>query len=118
VYVRDPANGGIFLLIDQSGHPKPNPLADWQQQEANREASYADYHRIRLESVNCPQAEKAADWEFTYAGSGGRTHVLNRNILANSKHAYALYWQVPDSKWDASKKIFDVFASSFRPAKS
>jgi hypothetical protein len=44
--------------------------------------------------------------------------VLNRNILANSKHAYALYWQVPDSRWKASKAIFAAFATTFRPAKA
>jgi hypothetical protein len=61
VYITDPNNAGIFLLIDQSDNPKPNPLADWEQQQANRESSYPDYHLIRLEAVNYPQAEKAAD---------------------------------------------------------
>jgi hypothetical protein len=44
VYIRDPANGGIFLLIDQSDQPKPDPLADWQQQAAARQGSYPGYH--------------------------------------------------------------------------
>jgi serine/threonine protein kinase len=38
VYLLPPA-GGAFLLIDQSDHPKPDPLADWQQQEAARAGS-------------------------------------------------------------------------------
>ena len=42
---------------------------------------------------------KSADWEFTYYHQGVLTHVLNRNILANSHHAYALYWSTPDSQW-------------------
>jgi serine/threonine protein kinase len=29
VYITDPSNGGIFLLIDQSDTPEPNPLTDW-----------------------------------------------------------------------------------------
>ena len=90
-----PPSGAEFLLIDQSDHPQPNPLKDWQQQEADRESTYAGYHRIRLESVRYPQAEKAADWEFTYYHQGILTHVLNRNILANAHHAYALYWSTP-----------------------
>jgi hypothetical protein len=61
VYITDPNNAGIFLLIDQSDNPKPNPLADWEQQQANRESSYPDYHLLRLEAVTYPQAEKAAD---------------------------------------------------------
>ncbi len=28
VYIIDPSNAGIFLLIDQSDTPKPNPLLD------------------------------------------------------------------------------------------
>ena len=117
LYVEDPHSSRL-LIVDQSDHPKSNPLADWREQEAARRGGFTDYHRVRLEPVDYPQARKAADWEFTYAGSSGRTHVLNRNILANSKHAYALYWQVPDSRWKSSKSIFDAFARSFRPAKA
>jgi serine/threonine protein kinase len=117
LYVEDPHSSRI-LIVDQTDTPKSDPLADWRQQESARRSSYPGYHRIHLRSVDYPQARKAADWEFTYNGSGGHTHVLNRNILANSKHAYALYWQVPDSKWESSRKIFDVFAATFRPAKA
>jgi eukaryotic-like serine/threonine-protein kinase len=116
VYIRDPANGGVFLLIDQSTQPRPDPLADWRQQEAARRNSYPDYHLIRLRSVNYPQAEKAADWEFTYDRNGVIVHILNRNILANAHHAYALYWSAPESEWNASYHYFQVFAATFRPA--
>ena len=111
-----PPSGADFLLIDQSDHPQPNPLGDWQQQEANRESTYPGYHRIRLESVRYPQAEKAADWEFTYYHQGVLTHVLNRNVLANAHHAYALYWSTPAGEWDQSWHIFKVLAQTFRPA--
>jgi eukaryotic-like serine/threonine-protein kinase len=116
VYITDPDNGGIFLLIDQSDQPKPNPLADWQQQAAAREGSYPDYHQIRLESVSYPQAEAAADWEFTYDRNGVPVHILNRNILANADHAYALYWSTPESDWNAYYRYFQAFAATFRPA--
>jgi eukaryotic-like serine/threonine-protein kinase len=114
VYITDPDNGGIFLLIDQSD--SPDPLADWEQQQANRESSYQDYHLIRLQSVDYPQAEKAADWEFTYDKNGVPVHVLNRNILANAHHAYALYWSTPESDWNAYFRYFQAFAATFRPA--
>ena len=116
VYITDPDNGGIFLLIDQSDNPNPNPLADWQQQQANRESSYPDYHLIRLVSVSYPQAEKAADWEFTYDRNGVPVHILNRNVLANAHHAYALYWSTPESDWNAYFHYFQAFAATFRPA--
>ena len=116
VYIRDPADGGIFLLIDQSGQPKPDPLADWQQQAAARQGSYPGYHLIRLAAVSYPQAEKAADWQFTYDGNGVQVEVLNRNVLANAQHAYALYWSTPVSDWNASYHYFQVFAATFQPA--
>ena len=65
-----PPSGAEFLLIDQSDHPRPDPLRDWQQQEASRESTYPGYHRIRLQAVHYAQAEKAADWEFTYYHRG------------------------------------------------
>jgi len=116
VYITDPNNSGIFLLIDQSDNPRPNPLADWEQQQANRESSYPAYHLIRLQSVDYPQAEKAADWEFTYDRNGVMVHILNRNILANAHHAYALYWSTPESDWNAYFRYFQAFAATFRPA--
>jgi eukaryotic-like serine/threonine-protein kinase len=116
VYIRDPANSGIFLLIDQSDQPRPNPLADWQQQAANRQGTYPGYHLILLRAVRYTQAEKAADWEFTYDRNGVMVEVLNRNILANAQHAYALYWSTPVSDWSAYYHYFQVFAATFRPA--
>jgi len=116
VYIRDPANSGIFLLIDQSDQPKANALADWRQQAANRQGTYPGYHLILLKSVRYPQAEQAADWEFTYSRNGVMVQVLNRNILANARHAYALYWSTPASDWNAYYHYFQVFAATFRPA--
>ena len=117
VYIIDPSNADIYLLIDQSDTPKPNPLLDWEQQAANRASTYPDYHLIRLESVYYPQAEKAADWEFTYSRDGILVHILNRNVLANAHHAYALYWSTPESDWNAYHHYFQGFADTFRPAK-
>jgi hypothetical protein len=116
VYIRDPENSGIFLLIDQSDQPKASPLADWQQQAANRGSSYPDYHLIRLQAVVYPQAERAADWEFSYVRNGIEVQVLNRNVLANARHAYALYWSTPVSDWNADYHYFQTFAATFRPA--
>ena len=116
VYVRDPANSGIFLLIDQSDQPQPNALADWKQQAAARQNSYPDYRLLRLQSISYPQAEQAADWEFTYDRGNVPVHILNRNVLANATHAYALYWSTPASDWSADYRYFQAFAATFRPA--
>jgi len=115
LYVRDPGSGR-FLLIDRSNHPKPDPLADWRRQEASRISSYPGYHRIRLRAVHYAQAERAADWEFTYYQNGQLVYVLSRNILANAHHAYALYWSTPAREWGASFHLFHAFVATFRPA--
>jgi eukaryotic-like serine/threonine-protein kinase len=115
VYIQDPTSGR-FLIIDQTAHPKPNPLADWRQQEAARISTFPGYHRIRLQAVRYAQAERAADWEFTYDDNGQRTQVLNRNILVGAHHAYALYWSTPASEWKTSYHYFRAFAATFRPA--
>jgi hypothetical protein len=115
VYLTPPA-GGAFLLIDQSDHPLPDPLANWQQQEASRRSTYPGYHRVRLVAIDYPQAEKAADWEFTYLRGGVLTHVLNRNVLANARHAYALYWSAPQAEWASELPVFTVLARTFQPA--
>ncbi len=116
VYIQDPSAPGVYLLIDQSNTPKPNPLADWEQQAASRQGTYPGYHLLRLQSVRYPQAEKAADWEFTYDRNGQAVQVLNRNVLANADHAYALYWTTPESAWNADYHYFQAFAGTFRPA--
>jgi serine/threonine protein kinase len=116
VYITDPSDSNIYLLIDQSDQPKANPLADWEQQQANRKGTYPGYHLISLRSVSYPQAEKAADWEFTYVKNGTLVHILNRNILANAGHAYALYWSTPESDWTADYHYFQAFAATFKPA--
>lgn len=117
VYIQDPGSGR-FLIIDQTTHPNPSPLADWRQQEAARIGTYPGYHRIRLQAVRYAQAERAADWEFTYYANGQLTRVLNRNILASARHAYALYWSTPAREWKASYHYFRAFAATFRPADS
>ena len=43
-------------------------------------------------------------------------HILNRNVLANATHAYALYWSTPQSGWTADYHYFQAFAATFRPA--
>jgi eukaryotic-like serine/threonine-protein kinase len=115
VYVRDPGSDR-FLIIDQTTHPKPDPLADWRQQQASRRYTYPGYHLIRLQAVRYAQAQRAADWEFTYYYEGQLLHVLNRNILADAHRAYALYWSTPASQWQAGFRYFRAFAATFRPA--
>jgi eukaryotic-like serine/threonine-protein kinase len=69
--------------------------------------------------VHYAQAERAADWEFTYYQNGRLIHVLNGNILASpDRVAYALYWSAPASAWGASYHFFQTFAATFGPVQA
>lgn len=113
VYFREPG-GARFLLIDQTDQPRPDPVADWRQQEASRQDSYADYQRIRIEPVD--YFEKAADWEFTYATPSGRRHVLIRGVVTSDNQAYGIYWSTPDTQWTESRPLYRTFTTTFQPS--
>jgi eukaryotic-like serine/threonine-protein kinase len=113
VYFREP-DGSRFLIIDQTDDPKPDPVADWEQQEQARRDGYPDYQRIRIESVDYLQ--KAADWEFTYAGRSGRIHVLIRATVTSPHQAYGIYWSTADNGWQDSRGYWRTFTATFRPA--
>jgi hypothetical protein len=63
-----------------------------------------------------PSKKCTPDWEFTFDRDDVPVHVLNRNILANAQHAYALYWSTPESDWNDDYHYFQAFAATFRPA--
>jgi serine/threonine protein kinase len=109
----DPQSGQL-LLVDQTDSPKADPAADWRAQEQARRSSYPGYSRIRIEPVDY-RGWKAADWEFTYDGSNGPLHVLNRGFVTGPDKAYSLFVLAPQSQWAQAKQAFDVAAASFRP---
>jgi len=111
----DPATGG-FLRIDQTSTPKDDPVADWEAQEAAVAARLPDYSRVRIEAVDYGDWD-AADWEFTWQGSSGQIHVLNRGFVTGPTRGYALYWSMPESAWESRLDEFSEVAASFRPAR-
>jgi hypothetical protein len=106
---------GRVLGIDQTAHPNMNPVADWRGKADYRVArgDFPGYHEIHIQSVD--YFEKATDWEFTFAGSTTRQHVNNRGLVVNSRQAYGIYWQTPDSRWQDAYPDLQLIFSSFRP---
>ena len=111
---REPG-GTRFLRVDQTDTPAGDPYQDWLRQEGTVSRRLPGYDRIRIDRVDY-RGWPAADWEFTWDGTGGRTHVLSRNLVPAPSKAYALYWSVPQSQWAESRSIFDVAARTFTPA--
>jgi serine/threonine protein kinase len=112
---RDPSHS-VLLLIDQSRHPKSDPVQDWRTNEAARRSGYQDYRRIKIVAVD--YWDKAADWEFTYALNGASLHVLNRGFVTAPDQAYSIYWSTPASQWAADQKELAVVLAGFRPART
>jgi eukaryotic-like serine/threonine-protein kinase len=106
---------GRVLGIDQSDHPKSDPVADWRGQRDYRVArgDFPAYRELRLVAV--PYFRKAADWEFTYT-RGGRRHVNNRGFVVSAAQAYGIYWQTADADWAAARPDLALVFASFRPA--
>ena len=114
VYFRDPRDGRL-LGVDQSPNPKWDPVADWTAQESYRvrRGDWRAYQRIRIAKVDYFLA--AADWEYTYAGSRGRLHVINRGFVASAHQAHAIYWSTPESTWAANLQYFELITRTFQP---
>jgi serine/threonine protein kinase len=113
VYFRDP-QGGRVLGIDQRPDPQPDPVADWQAQAAHRvpAGDFPGYQLIGIRPVDFHV--RAADWEFTYNGRGGRKHVINRGAIFNDHQAYGFYWETPADQWDANLPAFQLITSTFQ----
>jgi eukaryotic-like serine/threonine-protein kinase len=113
VYFQDP-NGGRLLGVDQSNQPKPDPVADWQNQ-ANVRVAHGDFPGYQLIGIKeVAYHVKAADWEFTYNGRNGRLHVINRGSIFNDHQAYGLYWETPDAQWQANLETFAWITGTFQ----
>jgi hypothetical protein len=115
VYLHDP-DSAAYLLVDQTDDPAADPVVDWQQQEPAVARRLEGYTRIgEIEAVDF-RGWQAADWEFVF-GPGQRTHVLNRNLITSPQKAYALYWSVPSSRWDAMRPVHEQVVASFQPTR-
>jgi hypothetical protein len=113
VYFREQTGERRVLGIDQTDNPKPDPVRDWRQQEAQRSHTKPDYQRVRIEAVDYFDA--AADWEYTYDGRSARLHAINRGFVTAPDQAHAILWITPDRTWRENLDEFDLITRSFEP---
>jgi hypothetical protein len=112
-------NGGQYrlLIVDQTDQPKPDPVKDWQTQEAARKGSYRNYHLIGIRAVSF--WDKAADWEFTYTSDRGNPlHVVKRGLITAKDQAYGITWSTSAGDWDANQGNLALIYKGFVPARS
>jgi hypothetical protein len=108
--------GGGRLMVDWTPHPGPSALADWQDHAAHN--SFADYQQVKIEDVPY-RTYDAADWEYKYAVKGKQVHSLNRGMVTDAHHGYALLFTFPDDAWNshANRLVRTVVFDTFKPAK-
>jgi hypothetical protein len=108
--------GGRLLIIDQTKSPKPDPVADWKNQERERRGTtYRNYKKLRIESVDYFQ--KAADWEFLYTTRAGNAqHAQKRGFIVGPKQAYGISWYTSPDDWNGAKSALEIIYKGFKPA--
>ncbi|WP_435125061.1 protein kinase domain-containing protein [Actinacidiphila sp. bgisy144] len=111
-------SGGENLLVDWTHKPGKSALGDWQTSSAAAQSTMKDYHKIKVVSVDYRDYD-AADWEYTRQQQGKAVHVLNRGMVTDSKHGYALMFTTPSGAWGSAvnKERLQTFFSTFKPAK-
>jgi hypothetical protein len=114
VYLRDPGSSA-YLLVDQTDDPAPDAVADWQRQEPSVAGRLENYERVGEIAAVDFRGWEAADWQFVFGEDQG-TRVLNRNVITAPDQAYALYWSVPASQWEAMLPVHEQVVASFTPA--
>ncbi len=100
------------LRIDFSDDPGPSALQAWEAFSTQLATRLGDYEELRVEEVEF-QGLDAADLEFTYFDET-TLHVLDRTAVSeDGTHGIALYWQVPESRWQDSLPVFEQIAATF-----
>ncbi len=111
--------GAANLLVDWTHTPGKSALGAWQKQaDAARSGGMKDYHQFKLATVEY-RGYDAADWEYRRLDQGKPVHVLNRGMVTDSSHGYALMYTTPAGDWNNAfnRQALTTFFESFKPAK-
>ena len=107
------------MQIDQTDNPGSNARDDWEEQEPALSQNFSGYELVGIEALGEPYTDdyiSAADWEFTFDGSGGtRMHAVNRAFHTEEK-GYALFMVSTEDDFATNQAVLDEMGESFDPA--
>lgn len=115
VYFRNPDGG--YLQIDQTDTPNDDAGDDWRDFEPQAKGGFSGYSLIGIDDVDADWTDdyvSAADWEFTFEGSDGEMHAINRGFHTEDK-GYALFLVSPEHQ-SVNHALLDRISESFEPA--
>ncbi|MFG1808858.1 protein kinase [Streptomyces sp. NPDC049040] len=110
--------GGGRLMVDWTSKPGASSLANWQHDSKAYGPSMSGYHLIGVRKAAYRDYD-AADWEYKRTVSGTQVRVLNRGMVTDAHHGYALLFTFPVDAWnsDTNRHIREVVFDTFKPAK-
>jgi serine/threonine protein kinase len=112
-YFREPGTG-TYLLVEWTPEPRPDPVADWQEQSHYFGDRHEGYEELRIEPYTYRDYD-AAMWEFRYRDGGAVLHTGNLGFLTEGR-GYALYFQTREQNWDSGQDTYAQFREAFSPA--
>ncbi|MFJ2636818.1 serine/threonine-protein kinase [Streptomyces sp. NPDC087422] len=112
---------GSELLVDWTHSPGPSALKDWQNAAKTAKSGrngMPGYQELKVAQTQY-RSYDAADWEYKRDVKGKQVHVLNRGMVTDPKHGYAIMFTTPADAWtsDTSTKALTTFFATFKPAK-
>ncbi|MFI9551658.1 serine/threonine-protein kinase [Nonomuraea endophytica] len=103
------------LIVEWTDDVWSDPVQHWENVEGDilRRKEFRDYRRIAIRRLTY-LGRPAADWEFTRVKGATRVHVITRGFRAADGRPYAVYWELPDSRWEDHVNYFNTFVEYFR----
>jgi hypothetical protein len=110
-------SGGANLLVDWTHSPGKSALGTWKQDSAAQGPGMPFYHQIKVVKVYY-RGYDAADWEYTRHDAGKPVHILNRGMVTDARHGYALMFTTPAGAWSGAtdRLALKTFFATFKPA--
>ena len=107
-------DGATFLRVDQRAKAGPDAVQAWYDLEPAVADRLTGYERIGIRPIEY-RGWEGADWEFTWEGSNGTIHVLDRALIVPPK-GWALYVSSPDDTWSSEGlPLVDTVSGTFQP---
>ncbi|WP_240929919.1 serine/threonine-protein kinase [Streptomyces coryli] len=91
------------IQVDYTGKPGGDALAAWKANEPAVRGSSDGYRRLSLGATEWRGYPSVADWQFLRTSYGQKTRVLNRGVVVDDSHGYAIMITCPAGGWDGAE---------------
>lgn len=101
---------GITIgMVDPAGS---HPVDHFKDIEANTEANYPTYRRLRMQKTTF-RGKPAAVWEFTFQGRARAFRAIDLGYGTAGGREYDIYLSAPDAQWNTYRPVFNAVRDGF-----